>query len=219
MRLTQIWAKKTVFVQALDKKRGQEKIMPLLKNKPDRLFTYKDYLTWSDNERWELINGTAYNMTPAPSMNHQRILRQLLLQLGNFLSDKSCEVFTAPFDVRLSATDEKDEDSKNVVQPDIVVICDSSKLDEKGCKGAPDLTIEIVSPASASIDNIKKMDLYEKNGVKEYWIVHPIYKIVTIYKIMENGSYGKPEIYSEKDKIEVELLKGLTVDLGLVFNF
>ena len=193
--------------------------MPLLKNKPDRLFTYKDYLTWSDNERWELINGTAYNMTPAPSVNHQRILRQLLLQLGNFLSDKSCEVFTAPFDVRLSATDEKDEDSKNVVQPDIVVICDSSKLDEKGCKGAPDLTIEIVSPASASIDNIKKMDLYEKNGVKEYWIVHPIYKIVTIYKIMENGSYGKPEIYSEKDKIEVELLKGLTVDLGLVFNF
>ena len=81
------------------------------------------------------------------------------------------------------------------------------------------MTIEIVSPASASIDNIKKMDLYEKNGVKEYWIVHPTYKIVTIYKIMENGSYGKPEIYSEKDKIEVELLKGLTVDLGLVFNF
>jgi Uma2 family endonuclease len=86
----------------------------------------------------------------------------------------------APLDVRLPETNEKDEDTKNVVQPDIVVICDSSKLDEKGCKGAPDLTIEIVSPASASIDNIKKMELYEKNGVKEYWIVHPIYKIVTI---------------------------------------
>ena len=189
--------------------------MPLLKNEPDRIFTYKDYLTWNDNERWELINGVAYNMAPAPSVNHQRILRQLLLQIGNFLSDKSCEVFTAPFDVRLPATD---EDSKNVVQPDIVVICDSSKLDEKGCKGAPDLTIEIVSPASASMDNIKKMDLYEKNGVKEYWIVHPIYKIVTIYKIMKNGLYGKPKIYSEKDTIEVELLKGLTVDLGLVFK-
>ena len=111
----------------------------------------------------------------------------------------------------------KDEDTKNVVQPDIVVICDSSKLDEKGCKGTPDLIIEIVSPASASIDNIKKMELYEKNGVKEYWIVHPIYKIITIYKITENGLYVKPEIYSEEDKIEVELLKGLTVDLSLVF--
>ncbi len=191
--------------------------MPLLQNKPDRIFTYKDYLTWNDNERWELINGMAYNMAPAPSVNHQRISRQLLLQIGIFLSDKPCEVFSAPLDVRLPETDQKDEDTKNVVQPDIVVICDSSKLDEKGCKGAPDLIIEIVSPASASIDNIKKMELYEKNGVKEYWIVHPIYKIVTIYKIMENGLYGKPEIYSEKDKIEVELLKGLTVDLGLVF--
>ena len=191
--------------------------MPLLQNEPDRIFTYKDYLTWNDNERWELINGMAYNMAPAPSVNHQRISRQLLLQIGIFLSDKPCEVFSAPLDVRLPATDEEDEDSKNVVQPDIVVICDSSKLDEKGCKGAPDLIIEIVSPSSASMDNIKKMELYEKNGVKEYWIVHPIYKIVTIYKITENGLYGKPEIYSEEDKIEVELLKGLSVDLSLVF--
>ena len=191
--------------------------MPLLQNEPDRIFTYKDYLTWNDNERWELINGMVYNMAPAPSVNHQRISRQLLLQIGIFLSDKPCEVFSAPLDVILPATDEEDEDSKNVVQPDIVVICDSSKLDEKGCKGAPDLIIEIVSPSSASMDNIKKMELYEKNGVKEYWIVHPIYKIVTIYKITENGLYGKPEIYSEEDKIEVELLKGLSVDLSLVF--
>jgi len=192
--------------------------MPLLKNEQDRIFTYKDYLTWNDNEGWELIDGVAYNMAPSPSVNHQRVAMELGRQFANFLSDKPCEVFSAPFDVRLPETNENDEDSKNVVQPDIVVICDSSKLDEKGCKGVPDLTIEIVSPASASIDNIKKMDLYEKNGVKEYWIVHPIYKIVTIYKIMENGSYGKPEIYSEKDKIEVELLKELTVNLGPVFG-
>jgi len=192
--------------------------MPLLKNEQDRIFTYKDYLTWNDNEGWELIDGVAYSMAPSPSVNHQRVAMELGRQFANFLSDKPCEVFSAPFDVRLPETNEDDEDSKNVVQPDIVVICDSSKLDEKGCKGVPDLTIEIVSPASASIDNIKKMDLYEKNGVKEYWIVHPIYKIVTIYKIMENGSYGKPEIYSEKDKIEVELLKELTVDLGPVFG-
>jgi len=191
--------------------------MPLLQKELDRVFTYKDYLTWNDNERWELINGVAYNMTPAPSVNHQRVSRQLLLQIGNFLSDKPCEVFSAPLDVRLPEANEKDEDIKNVVQPDMFVVCDSSKLDEKGCKGAPDLIIEIVSPSSASIDNIKKLQQYEKNGVKEYWIVHPIYKIVTIYKIMENGLYGKPETYSEKDKIEVELLKGLIVDLSLVF--
>ncbi|MDL1964323.1 MAG: Uma2 family endonuclease [Deltaproteobacteria bacterium] len=191
--------------------------MPLLQNEPDRIFTYKDYLTWNDNERWELIKGVAYNMAPAPSVNHQRVSMELGRQFANFLSDKPCEVFSAPLDVRLPEPNEKDEDTENVVQPDMVVVCDSSKLDKKGCKGAPDLIIEIVSPASASIDNIKKMNLYEKNGVKEYWIVHPIYKIVTIYKIMENGLYGKPETYSEEDKIEVELLKGLTIDLGLVF--
>ncbi|MCK5507554.1 MAG: Uma2 family endonuclease [Desulfobacterales bacterium] len=191
--------------------------MPLLQKELDRVFTYKDYLTWNDNERWELINGVAYNMTPAPSVNHQRVSRQLLLQIGIFLSDKPCEVFSAPLDVRLPEPNEKDEDIKNVVQPDMFVVCDSSKLDEKGCKGAPDLVIEIVSPSSASIDNIKKLQQYEKNGVKEYWIVHPIYKIVTIYKIMENGLYGKPETYSEEDKIEVELLKGLTIDLAPVF--
>ena len=191
--------------------------MPLLQNELDRVFTYQDYLTWNDNKRWELINGVAYNMTPAPSVNHQRVSRQLLLQIGIFLSDKPCEVFSAPLDVRLPEPNEKDEDIKNVVQPDMFVVCDSSKLDEKGCKGAPDLVIEIVSPSSASIDNIKKLQQYEKNGVKEYWIVHPIYKIVTIYKIMENGLYGKPETYSEEDKIEVELLKGLTIDLAPVF--
>ena len=136
----------------------QEKIMPLLKNEQDRIFTYKDYLTWNDNEGWELIDGVAYSMAPSPSVNHQRVAMELGRQFANFLSDKPCEVFSAPFDVRLPETNEDDEDSKNVVQPDIVVICDSSKLDEKGCKGVPDLTIEIVSPASASIDNIKKMD-------------------------------------------------------------
>lgn len=191
--------------------------MPLLQNEPDRIFTYKDYLTWNDDERWELINGVAYNMAPAPSVNHQRVSMELGRQLANFLFDNPCEVFSASLDVRLPEPNEKDEDTKNVVQPDIVVVCDSSKLDEKGCKGAPDLIIEIVSPSSASIDNIKKLNLYEKNGVKEYWIVHPIYKIITIYKIMENGLYGKPEIYSEKNKIEVELLKGLTIDLSPVF--
>ena len=191
--------------------------MPLLQNEPDRIFTHKDYLTWNDNERWELINGVAYNMAPAPSVNHQRVSMELGRQFANFLSDKPCEVFSAPFDVRLPEPNEKDEDTKNVVQPDMIVVCDASKLDEKGCQGAPDLIIEIVSPSSASIDNIKKLKLYEKNGVKEYWIVDPIYKIVTIYKIMENGLYGKPENYSEKDKIDVELLKGLTIDLGLVF--
>ncbi len=192
--------------------------MPLLQNEPDRIFTYKDYLIWNDNERWELINGAAYNMAPAPYVDHQRILRQLLLQIGNFLSDKPCEVFSAPFDVRLPETNEKDEDTKNVVQPDIVVICDFSKLDEKGCKGTPDLIVEIVSPASASIDNIKKMELYEKNGVKEYWLVHPIYKIITIYKTTENGLYGKPEIYAEEDNPSVAQKHVRTPSNALYFS-
>lgn len=180
-------------------------------------YNYGDYLNWSEDERWELIQGIPYLMTPAPSRRSQEVLGELFAELRNYLKDKSCRVYLAPFDVRLPAKNEKDEDIKTIVQPDITVVCDHHKLDDKGCKGAPDLIVEIVSPSSAAMDYIKKLALYEKNGVKEYWIVHPLDKIVTVYKLLNHGQYGRPEIYDQEGKIKVEILGDLILDLKSIF--
>jgi len=181
-------------------------------------FTYGDYVNWPEDERWELIDGYAYNMSPAPSRRHQKISRDLEFQIVNFLVDKPCEVYDAPFDVRLPEADEQDEDIETVVQPDIVVVCDKSKLDDKGCRGAPDLIIEILSPFTAPKDMKIKLSLYEKHGVKEYWVVHPIDNIVMVFKLGKNKKYGKPEVYTEEDKIKTAILEGLEIELSKVFQ-
>ncbi len=139
-------------------------------------FTYRDYLHWPDDERWELIDGVAYNMSPAPNRIHQKISGELHRQIANYLIGKQCEVYAAPFDVRLPATGEKNDEITTVVQPDITIVCDKSKLDKKGCKGSPDLVIEILSPYTAKKDMKEKHFLYEKFAVKEYWIVYRIIK-------------------------------------------
>ena len=184
----------------------------------DAKFSYKNYLSWPENERWELIDGVAYDMTPAPSVYHQRILRELFLVLGNYLFDKDCEVFSAPFDVRFAKKDARDEDVDNVVQPDIVVICDKSKLDDRGCAGAPDMIIEILSPATASKDMIQKFKLYESYGVLEYWIVQPLDKTVMVFKSGKDKKFGKPEIYSIENTVKVGVLKDLAIELKMIFK-
>ncbi|MFH0924886.1 MAG: Uma2 family endonuclease [bacterium] len=186
--------------------------------KEEKRYTYKDYLTWPDEERWELIEGVAYDMSPAPSRLHQGILMELSRQFANYLLDKSCRVYIAPFDVRLPEGNERDEDITNIVQPDLVVICDKDKLDDKGCKGAPTLVIEIVSPHTASKDMKKKFFLYERVGIREYWIIHPIDKTVMVFKLREDGEYGRPTMHSEKDKVEVDILGALIIDLDIVFR-
>jgi Uma2 family endonuclease len=188
--------------------------------KEDRRYNYGDYLTWPNEERWELIDGVAYNMSPAPSRIHQGISVEVLRQIANYLIDKDCKVYDAPFDVRLpKGNEKKDEEIDTVVQPDILVVCDKSKLDDKGCKGAPDLIIEIASPLTASMDYIKKLGLYERNQVREYWIIQPVDKIVMIYKSMDNGRYGKPDIYSEEDEVKVGIFGGdLVIDMKIVFK-
>jgi Uma2 family endonuclease len=188
--------------------------VPLENNKG---FTYKDYLQWDDDRRWELIDGAVFNMTPAPSRKHQKISMELAWQLRTFLKDNSCEVYAAPFDVRLPEKDEPDDEIKTVVQPDISVICDKTKLDDRGCRGAPDLIIEIVSPFTARKDLKDKMFLYERCGVKEYWIVHPEEKILMRYKL-ENNRYGRAEIFSEEDTLRTVLLEGLEIELDAVFS-
>ncbi len=188
-----------------------------LKKDEDR-FTYKNYLTWPENERWELIDGIAYDMTPAPSKTHQGISIALSSMFYNYLKDKNCKVFPAPFDVRFAEKNARDEDIDTVVQPDIVVVCDKSKLDDRGCIGAPDLVIEILSPATAAKDMKEKFALYEKHGVLEYWLVQPLDKTVMVFKSGEDKKYGKPDIYIAEDEIKVGIFDDLTIVLKAVFK-
>ena len=141
-------------------------------------YTYADYLTWDEGERVEILYGEPV-MSPAPNRRHQDISRQLVRQIGNFLDGKPCKLYYAPFDVRLFEKDgDPPEDVDTVVQPDIAVICDESKLDDAGCKGAPDLIIEILSQSTRTHDKTRKYRLYQRAGVREYWIVDPVHKAV-----------------------------------------
>jgi Uma2 family endonuclease len=181
-------------------------------------FTYGDYLSWTDEERWELIDGQAYNMTLAPSREHQGILGALFYELYSYLRGKPCKVYPAPFDVRLPEENQSEDEITTVVQPDLTVICDPSKLDKKGCLGSPDLIIEIISPSTLAHDYQAKLALYERHQVPEYWIVHPIDRIVMVFLLQENGEYGKPRIYAGEDQVSVNLFPDLIIDLKDIFT-
>lgn len=181
-------------------------------------YTYKDYLNWPDEERWEIIEGIPYDMSPAPSRKHQKISGELFAAMHSYLKDKACEVYSAPFDVRLYTDNANDEEIMNVVQPDITLVCDLSKLDDRGCKGSPDLIVEIVSSSTLKKDLKEKFYLYERAGVKEYWIVYPDEKTIVSYVLNENGKYGRPEVYSEEDNIKVGVLESLEIKLTDIFT-
>lgn len=182
-------------------------------------YTYKDYLGWPEEERWEIIEGIAYDMSPAPSPAHQLILGELYLIFRTYFKDKKCTVFLAPFDVRLPESGEMDEDIETVVQPDLSVICDKTRIDRRGAKGAPDLIIEITSPGTAGKDMKRKLSLYEKHGVKEYWIIHTWEKVLELFTLDNRGNYGKPDFYTIEDKVAVKLFPGLMVDMQTVFSW
>ncbi len=194
--------------------------MGLAARKQKRKFTYSDYVTWNDDESWEVIHGEAYNMTPAPATNHQLISGELLFQIRSQLKEKPCKVIAAPFDVRLPIGEKKEEEIENIVQPDISVVCDPGKLDEKGCLGPPDLIIEIISPSTSRKDRMEKFFLYEQVGVKEYWLVSPDDKIVEIFILGTDGKYSRPEIYNETHTIQlkIKVLKDIKIDLNSVFS-
>ena len=176
----------------------------------DVLYTYSDYVTWDDDTRYELIHGVPY-MLAAPSLVHQRVIGRLYVQLFNFLAGKACEVFVAPVDVRLCAGQRDD----TVVQPDLLVVCDKAKLDDKGCAGAPDMVVEILSPSTASRDCIIKWQLYLDAGVKEFWIVDPIAKTVYV-QILEGSAYATTA-YDSKSQAPVKMLKGCEINLPDLF--
>jgi len=182
----------------------------------DRKQSYADYQTWPDDERYEIIDGIVYAMN-APLRIHQEILLELARQFANYLKGKPCKVYIAPFDVRFADRAKNENEIFDVVQPDLSVICDHEKLDDKGCLGSPDLVVEILSPSSASYDNIKKRALYEKYGVKEFWLVHPTDQLVTAYRLV-NGAYGRPEIFGIFNPACSALFPDLKIDLCEVFG-
>jgi Uma2 family endonuclease len=189
----------------------------------DKFYTYADYLLWQLSERVELIKGKIFQMSPAPNKTHQRILRKLLLQVGNYLDlqKKGCELFAAPFDVRLldnKKSKKSDKDIYTVVQPDLCVICDESKLDDKGCIGAPDIVIEILSPGNSKKEMKIKYEIYEENGIQEYWIVFPYEQLIQQFALNTKGKYELVKIYTDEDWLTTPLLPDLSIDLSRVFE-
>ena len=184
---------------------------------PQKTYTYADYLKWQFKERVELIKGKIYKMSPAPGRLHQKTSNILASEITWFLKGKSCELYTAPFDVRFPIGKEMNK-TFTVVQPDICIICDKSKLDEKGCLGAPDMIIEILSPKSAKKDIKDKFQLYEENGVREYWIISPENKVVDVFVLKEDKKYHLIGKFADDDKVKVNIFDGLEINLADIFT-
>lgn len=182
-------------------------------------YTYADYLNWKFEETIELIKGKIFKMSPAPGRYHQEISTKLVSRIEYFLGNNGCHIYHAPFDVRLPLPPEyrKNEKIETVVQPDICVVCDEAKLDRKGCLGAPDWIIEIISPGSSKKDTKDKFEIYEAAGVEEYWLVYPSDQNVFVYTLNEAGKYEGHPPYAKVDKISPKTFPKLVIDLNEVF--
>jgi Uma2 family endonuclease len=175
--------------------------MPLLKNKEH--YTYAEYLTWPDDERWEIIGGIAYAMTPAPGVWHQQIVISLARILGFYLLRHRCRLMVSPLDVVLSEED--------VVQPDVFVVCDPQKIKDTHIDGAPDLIFEILSPSTSLKDRREKKHLYEEHGVKEYILLDPLAFTAERFVLSQEGTYGTGILYGQEETLPLE-----TIDFPLV---
>jgi Uma2 family endonuclease len=186
---------------------------------PQERFTYRHYRTWPEGERWELIRGVAYSMSPAPLRNHQRMVGRFFARLDTFLTGKPCQAYVAPFDVLLPEGAEPDDAVDTVVQPDIVVYCDPSKLTREGARGSPDLVAEILSPSTSRKDQREKFDLYQKSGVREYWVIDPAGTWLCVYRLVsaqgaslefDGGELRDP--VRDRGPISSRVLEGFVVD-------
>ena len=180
-------------------------------------YTFADILEWDENERAEIINGEAVMMSPPPSRAHQEISGEIFRQLANYLEGKKCRVYHAPFAVRLFEQDgDTPEDVDTMVEPDISIVCDQGKLDKHGCKGAPDMVVEILSPSTRRHDRLVKLGLYQRAGVLEYWIVDPENRSVQVLTLTD-GLLLPHEDYGREDVAKVNVLDGCFIELSKVF--
>ncbi|MEE9439780.1 MAG: Uma2 family endonuclease [Saprospiraceae bacterium] len=183
----------------------------------DKYYSYSDYITWNFKERVELFLGKVMKMSPAPNVNHQKISGNLFLALGNQLKNTKCHLFSAPFDVRLPISKKKGN-FDTVVQPDIVVICDTSKLDEQGCNGAPDIVIEILSPGNSTREMKDKFELYEASLVPEYWMVDPAHQDITVYTFNDQNKYIGSKPFVDDEVVRSTVINGLDIVVDDVFE-
>ena len=184
---------------------------------PEGLYTYADYMTWQFQERVELIRGRLFPMSPAPNLTHQRILGNFYGPMWQYFQRHTCQVFLAPFDVRLPVSMKKGQNT-TVVQPDICVVCDPQKLDKQGCDGAPDLVIEILSPGNSKREMREKFQVYQESGVREYWLVYPLDQEVRVYVLNPEGKYiGLAPIIAD-DLLQSTIFPNLKIDLTQVFT-
>ena len=182
-------------------------------------YSYADYLKWQFEERLELIKGKIFKMSPAPAMRHQQISMRLSSEIWHLLKRRECQVFAAPFDVRLPRFDiQSDKEILTVVQPDISVVCDPSKIDEKGCLGAPDWIIEILSPGNTRKEMDNKFDVYEESGVKEYWLVEPNDEVIFVYLLDDDGRYFGTKPSTIGQTLTSTTLPDFTIDLNQLFD-
>lgn len=184
------------------------------------VYSYADYLTWQFEQTVELIKGKVFPM-PTPSRKHQRVSWQLTLAIGNHFAKHTCKAFAAPSDVRLfdkRKSAKANKDVYTVVQPDICIICDLDKLDDKGCLGAPDLVVEILSPGNSSKEMKTKKLLYEENSIHEYWIIDPEHENAFQFHLTEQGIYSLPTIYVNDDTFNSVIFPSLTIDLNEIFK-
>ncbi|WP_416864756.1 MAG: Uma2 family endonuclease [Imperialibacter sp.] len=186
---------------------------------PEVSYSYADYLRWAFEERVEIIKGKIFKMSPAPLMRHQLISSNLMSFIAPHFRNRQCKVFHAPFDVRLP-NKKNDEDKRifTVVQPDVCIVCDKEKLDEKGCIGAPDLIIEILSPSTASRDLKDKFELYREHKVNEYWLVFPNDNIVEIFLLGADGHYQSAARLSGNDHVPCGMLSAINLTVGDIFE-
>lgn len=181
-------------------------------------FNYGQYLDWDDGKRWELIDGIPYDMSPAPNRKHQKIIGNLFIQISNYFKGKPCEIYIAPFDIRLSESYEDEHVIETVVQPDLSIFCDKSKLDEKGAKGAPDWVIEVLSPGTAYKDLNIKLLLYQQYQVKEYWIVDPETSNIHVFQLDKSLKYLPGTLYEKGPPIDVSIFKDLRIETSGIFT-
>ena len=184
--------------------------------KTEERYTYQDYLSWPEGEHCELVDGVAYAKSPAPSYTHQKTSGEICRQMANQLLHRECQLFAAPFDVKL--TDPDQDDAPTVVQPDIMVGCDPDRFNPRGHLGAPDLVVEIVSPDSGVADRKRKYALYEQYGVREYWIVDPEEGVVEVYLLDKTGCYSRRSAYGPEETLSATAVTELSVDLTLVLS-
>lgn len=192
--------------------------MPIPAKLEEKRYTLANLHEWMEEGRCELIDGFPY-MLAAPGSAHQLISADIVSQLREYLRGKPCKVIAAPLDVYLFAeAGDAPEDVDTVVQPDLIVVCDRNKLLLDGCRGAPDLVMEILSPSTRRWDQTMKRSLYEEAGVREYWLVDPETRTVTVYRL-EDGKFRGPETYADGGKVPVGIFSGCTVDMESAYAY